>query len=64
MIDTGAGKYSTAGYQQYIAFKREIEDIKLNMSTKISVAFGKGSSCDSLGFINEKLQLIGSTSTS
>ena len=54
MIDNGAGKYSTAGYQQHIAIKREIEDINLNTSTKISVAFGKGSTCDLLGLIDVK----------
>lgn len=51
MIDTGAGKYSTAGYRQYIAYTRNFGPAELNTTIKVSVAFGKGSTCNSLGFI-------------
>ncbi|KHJ30253.1 hypothetical protein EV44_g3297 [Erysiphe necator] len=52
MVDMGAGKYSTAGYRQYIAYTRNFGPAELNTTIKVSVAFGKGSTCNSLGFIN------------
>lgn len=46
MIDTGASKYSTAGYGQYLAYKKNHDDgIKINDSKAgaVNVQFGIGS---------------------
>ncbi|KAI0995046.1 hypothetical protein K3495_g13135 [Podosphaera aphanis] len=48
MIDTGVGKYLTAGHQQFRAYARDIDQIRINSSLKIAVAFGKGSTCRSV----------------
>lgn len=57
MIDTGAGKYSTAGYEQFLAFTKLTKNTSLNTTFKVSVAFGKGPVCNSIGFINVSIPL-------
>ncbi|KAI1005360.1 hypothetical protein K3495_g2859 [Podosphaera aphanis] len=52
MINTGAGKYSTAGYRKHIAYARNFGPAELDTTITVSVAFGKGSSCSSIGFIS------------
>ena len=53
MIDTGASKKSTAGFNQYIAYKRTQEGADIDGSTKgsVSVQFGIGST-DFIGSIH------------
>lgn len=45
MIDTGASKYSTAGYGQYMAYTRDIKDTAIDIAKAgaIHVQFGIGS---------------------
>ena len=52
VIDTGASKKSTAGFNQYIAYKRTQKGADIDRSTKgsVSVQFGIGST-DSIGSI-------------
>ncbi|EED23143.1 hypothetical protein TSTA_065960 [Talaromyces stipitatus ATCC 10500] len=54
VIDTGAAQLSTAGYGQYLAYKRIIRNIDINTTTAgmATVQFGPGNPYQSIGSID------------
>lgn len=51
LIDTGAAENSTAGYAQYLAYRKIAKDAILDTSTtgQASIRFGPGESIESIG---------------
>ncbi|KAL3702992.1 hypothetical protein TMatcc_010179 [Talaromyces marneffei ATCC 18224] len=54
LIDTGAAEHSTAGYPQYLAYRKTAKNVILDTSTagQASIRFGPGESIKSIGSID------------
>jgi hypothetical protein len=54
VIDTGAAKFSTAGYNQFLAYKNTVKDVNLDTTTagSVSIRFGAGDPKSSIGSVD------------
>ncbi|EED20730.1 conserved hypothetical protein [Talaromyces stipitatus ATCC 10500] len=54
LIDTGAAAFSTAGYAQYLAFRKVAKNCTMDTSTagSVTIRFGAGNALQSLGSID------------
>ncbi|KAE8549770.1 hypothetical protein EYB25_008294 [Talaromyces marneffei] len=54
LVDTGAAEHSTAGYPQYLAYRRTARNVILDTSTagQAAIRFGPGESIKSIGSID------------